>query len=584
MVYVCEICGYEYDDREVPFSELPESWTCPVCGAPKSLFKPKQESGEKPEISGGETSSDLIVEALCDYGVKWVFGMVGHSNLGIADAIRKKSGRLGYIGIRHEGAAAFACSAYGKLTGLPAACLSIAGPGATNLITGLYDAKLDKSPVVALTGQIPSSELGQYKFQEIDLQNVFSDVTVHQQTIGPNTDFYAAGASACENAIIKRGVAQIILPDDVQRLSSKGEKRPSNPVRERKIPPSDSDIDAALSLIGKSSRPVIIAGNGAIDAREELLEFAELLGIPVATTYRAKGIIPDDHPLACGVIGLSGTPVAAHFVKSSDLMIAFGVGFSRHSTLEGSKPSIRVDNSEFGIRRFANPKVAILSDCSLALRELSKKSNLKSFDFKSEMLFQKNEWEEVKKRRASKNSDGKISIAAAISSLSEAAPDDAVISVDVGNCAYSMGRYFKSKKQRFLLSWYLGSIGVGLPSAIGAWCAEKDSGRRVVAFVGDGGFGQYLAEWTSVAKAGANIVCVVANNSELAKISLEQKNANMDVWETKLANPNFAEYSKSCGAFGIRVEKAEDLRGAFAAAFEQSGPALVEIMTDPSQV
>ncbi|MBN2568582.1 MAG: rubredoxin, partial [Deltaproteobacteria bacterium] len=205
-VYICEVCEFIYDEEKegVKWANLPDTWLCPVCGSRKTLFKRVEETPIEPDASAQEdpqhkplsvegavehspvtTVSDLMIETMVNWGVRYVFGMVGHSNLGLADAIRKhcERGHLHYIGVRHEGAASFAASAYGKLTGRPAACLAIAGPGATNLLTGLWDAKLDRVPILALTGQVDLQFIGPGAFQELDLASAFKAVSCWSQTV-----------------------------------------------------------------------------------------------------------------------------------------------------------------------------------------------------------------------------------------------------------------------------------------------------------------------------------------------------------------------------------------------------------------
>ena len=256
--------------------------------------------------------SDVMAETMVNWGVRHVFGMVGHSNLGLADAIRRREseGELTYIGIRHEGAAAFAASAYGKLTGRPAACLTIAGPGATNLITGLWDAKLDRAPVLALTGQVEEQVLGPGAFQEVDLAAAFEPVAAWSQTVLPSSKHSELMSLAVKNATVRSQVAHLIFPDDVQTIPA-GEAEASGPegrVGDERIAPAEESLERATALLATAKRPVIIVGYGARERMDDVTALAERLGAPVITTFKAKGQIPDDHPLACGVLGRSGTP------------------------------------------------------------------------------------------------------------------------------------------------------------------------------------------------------------------------------------------------------------------------------------
>jgi len=242
------------------------------------------------------TVGDLMMETLSNWGIRHVFGMVGHSNLGVADALRiqEEAGKISYIGVRHEGAASFACSAYGKLTGRPAACLSIAGPGATNLLTGLWDANVDRSPVIALTGQVETQVLGPGAFQEVDLQAAFGKVAQWQQPALPNSRHAELVNLACKSAILNRGVSQIIFPDEVPKLPAKDGARAGGPqgrVTPLEIAPPEESVDRAVELLSKSKRPVIIVGHGSRFRMKGVIELAEMLGSPVITTFKAKGLI-----------------------------------------------------------------------------------------------------------------------------------------------------------------------------------------------------------------------------------------------------------------------------------------------------
>ena len=287
------------------------------------------------------TVADVLVETLVGFGVTHVFGMVGHSNLGFADAMRRaeQRGELTYIGIRHEGAAAFAASAYGKLTGRPAACFAIAGPGSTNMLTGLYDAKLDQSPVLAISGQVPSKELGRGAFQDLDLSAVFRDVAAWTAQVQSHSDHAELAALAVKHALDARGVAHLVLPDEVQTQPSDAvAKSPQGRVAGWHTQPNAQMLAEARALIEASNRPVLIAGHGARHAVGKVRELAERLRAPVLTTFKAKGLIPDTHPLGAGVLGRSGTPVASWLMNESDLLIVVGASFP---TTPASPPTRR---------------------------------------------------------------------------------------------------------------------------------------------------------------------------------------------------------------------------------------------------
>jgi len=528
--------------------------------------------------------ADVLVETLVSFGVRHVFGMVGHSNLGMADAMRRaeERGELTYIGIRHEGAAAFAASAYGKLTGRPAACFAIAGPGSTNMLTGLYDAKLDRAPVVAISGQVPSTVLGRGAFQDLDLSAVFRDVAAWTSSIHSGCDHAELAALAVKHALDARGVAHLVLPDEVQvQPSEEAPAHPEGRLSTSPARPDDAALAAAADLLRAARRPVIIAGHGAVDARTELLALADALGAPVLTTFRAKGLVPDTHPLGAGVLGRSGTPVASWLMNESDLLLVVGASFSNHTGIAAYKPIVQIDDDRAAIGRFHPVTVGMVADAAPALAALSGAlDDTKAVDQRPDVAARWAIWRAEKARRVADDRGRGVSAAAVFDALSRHLPHDAVVTVDVGNHAYSLGRYLESAGQPVLMSGYLGSIGFGYPAALGAWAAVGGA-RPVVAVTGDGGFGQYATELTTAVKYGIPIKHVLLDNHALGKIAKEQRAGDFPVWHTSLVNPDWAAYARLCGATGIRVERRDQLDAAMTAMFTVDGPVLLCVEQDP---
>lgn len=530
------------------------------------------------------TVSDVMVETMIQWGVRHVFGMVGHSNLGLADAIRKQEeiGNLTFFGIRHEGAASFACSAYAKLSGKPAACLTIAGPGATNLITGLWDAHVDRAPVLALTGQVNTQVLGPGAFQEIDQASAFQAVAAWSRTVLTTSDHVELMNLALKHAIVERGVAHLIFPDEVQAapLPDGDASGPDGRLGEVGITPDPRSVEEALALIAEARRPTIIVGYGARECMEQVVALAERLSAPILTTFKGKGQLPDDHPLAAGVLGRSGTPIAGSLMSQADLLIVFGASFAAHTGIDRSKPIIQVDYERLALGKFHPVAVPVWGEIGITADLLRRQlpPSLSAIDIRSELAERWASWRAEKEKRAREDRERGINSAAIFAALGRLAPDNAVIAVDVGNNTYSFGRYFECKNQSVLMSGYLGSIGFGFPAAIGAWAAAPD--RPILSVSGDGGFGQYMGEFTTAVKYGMNITHILLNNDELGKISKEQKAGQWPVWQTSLKNPSFAEFATLCGGHGVRVERLDQLERAIGEAFSHDGPALVEIISD----
>jgi thiamine pyrophosphate-dependent acetolactate synthase large subunit-like protein/nitrite reductase/ring-hydroxylating ferredoxin subunit len=579
----CPWHGYDYNPLD---GTPPEGFT----DAPTCFSTEVRENGVyvalPPETARSRTVSDVMVETMVNWGVDTVFGMVGHSNLGLADAMRvaEDRGDLRYFGIRHEGAASFAATAYGKLTGRLAACFAIAGPGSTNLLTGLYDAKTDRAPVLALSGQVSSSVRGRGAFQDADLHTVFADVSRYSQIVQAGSNHAELMNLACKTALVERDVSHLVFPDEVQ-VQPGGDSEPGSPkgrVGSRRIAPDPVVLQEAVDAISSSKRPMIIVGYGARQDMTEIVSLAERLGAPVATTFKAKGQIPDQHPLGCGVLGRSGTPIASWFMNESDLLIVFGASFSNHTGVATYKPTIQVDFDPMALGRFHGVDIALLSDVGVAATALTAAfpTGAGDFDARGEIADRWAIWREEKASRFRDDAGQGISSARTFAILSDCVPDDAVICVDVGNNAYSFGRYFEVKNQTVLMSGYLGSIGFAFPAAMGAWAAAG-ADRPIVSISGDGGFGQYAMEVTTAVKYDMNITHILLNNSELAKITKEQRAARYDVWQTSLHNPDFTAFAELCGARGLRVTHPDQLVDAVEQGIAHPGPALVGIISDP---
>jgi pyruvate oxidase len=532
------------------------------------------------------TVSDVMVETMTNWGVRAVFGMVGHSNLGFAEALHnaEQRGDLRFFGIRHEGAASFAASAYGKLTGELAACFGIAGPGSTNLLTGLYDANIDRAPVLAISGQVPSKVAGRGAFQDLDLAAAFADVAAYSQTVYAESDHAELASLACKHALIERGVAHLILPDEVQVIEADEKSEAGSPagrVGSQRLRPPESALAAAVSAIADSTRPLVIVGAGARFDMDQILRFAEKIGAPVATTFRGKGQIPDDHPLACGVLGRSGTPVASWFMNESDLIVVFGASFSNHTGIATYKPTVQVDFDPMALGRFHAIEYPVLGHVGVTAAAFiaALPEQIACINHRPEVAERTNIWHTEKRSREADDKGSGVGAAALFAALSRHTDDDAIITVDVGNNAYSFGRYFEVQNQTVLMSGYLGSIGFAFPAAMGAWAAAGDT-RQIVSISGDGGFGQYAMELTTAVKYDMNITHILVDNNELGKISKEQRAGNFNVWQTSLHNPDFTEFARICGAQAIRVENASGLDAALTEGLSHDGPTLIHVISD----
>ena len=540
--------------------------------------------GLEPEPEPERTISDVMVETMTNWGVDTVFGMVGHSNLGFADAMRRAEDRgdLRYFAIRHEGGGAFAASAYGKLTGRPAACFSIAGPGATNMYTGLWDAKVDRAPILALTGQVATQVVGTGNFQEVDLVRAFQTVAEFNHRVHSGSRHAELMSLAVKHALLNRDVSHLTFPDEAQTIPSEAKAKSSEGrITPTNISPPAEMLEQAVGMVEKAKRPLIVVGHGARFDMEAITEFADRLNCAVVTTFKGKGQIADSHPLAGGVLGRSGTPIASWFMNEADLLIVLGASFSNHTGITPKVPTIQVDFDPLALSKFHSVDCALWGSIDVTVKQIGEKlSNPAGVDQRPEIAKRWAIWREEKQRRLDEVSDKGLSSIAVFDAMNRHCPENAVMCVDVGNNAYSFGRYYESKPgTNFLMSGYLGSIGFAFPAAIGAWAAVGDS-RPVIAVAGDGGFTQYLGEFTTAVKYNMPIKLILLNNHELGKISKEQRSGEFDVWKTTLSNPDFSAYAMSCGGLGIRATTQAELEAGMQELLAHDGPALLEVMTD----
>jgi thiamine pyrophosphate-dependent acetolactate synthase large subunit-like protein len=422
--------------------------------------------------------------------------------------------------------------------------------------------------------------VGRGAFQDRPLSTLFGDVAVSTTMLSSGSDHAELAGIAVKHALDRRGVGHLVLPDEVQVLPSDEQAHgPIGRLGTRAQPPDPDQLDHAARLVDEAQRPVMVVGHGARQAREQVLALAEHLGAPVLTTFKAKGLVPDTHPLGAGVLGRSGTPVASWLMNESDLIIAVGVSFSNHTGVADYKPIVQVDDAPEALGRFHPVTAPLLGDAAVTLALLRERAATGTGeDQRRDVAARWAIWREEKVRRSAEDRGRGVNACAVFETLARHLPNDAVLCVDVGNHAYSLGRYLESAGQPVLMSGYLGSIGFGYPAAMGAWAADPT--RPVVAVTGDGGFGQYAMELTTAVKYGMPIKHVLLDNHGLGKISKEQVAGDFPVWQTSLVNPDWAQFARLCGATGLSARSLGDLDDAFRMLFAAPGPALLHIEQD----
>jgi pyruvate oxidase len=575
----CTVCNYVYDEakEKVKFSDLPKEWVCPVCGAPKSAFVLLTSKSE--EKTKGTTVSDVLVAQIAEWGVQYVFGVPGTSTLGVVDAVRKNS-KVQYLQVRHEQTAAFMASAYGKLTGHVAACLGVSGPGATNLATGLYDASLDHSPVLALTGLVARQLMGPGSVQEIDQYSFFEPICVFNKILMSPNQTTTLATLAMKHALLDRGVAHIGIPNDVQKLPYETQILPL----EGRMPnmafgQEDALVEKAARTIDQADRPAVIAGFGSMGQGTKLLKLATKISAPIITTFRAKGVIDEDHALYVGSHGGIGSTAAAALVRKADLLIVIGSSFSELTQIP-EKKTVQIDINMKMIAKNFPVEVGLLGNSAVLIPKLTEKVKEKqNAAYLNEISRLKQEWLKQLQREA----DGSLKPIRppyVIKVLNEKIAGDAVISLDVGENCWWFGRNFQMKKtQKMVMSGYLASMGFGLPGAMAAALAYPD--RQIVCIAGDGGFSMVMADFLTVLKYKMPVKVFILNNQSLGMIKQEQKVEGYKIWQTELYNPNFADYAEHSGGTGIKVTEPSELEAAVDKALSAKNPVIVDIETDP---
>ncbi len=578
--YRCTVCNYVYDEEEegIKFKDLPEDWRCPVCNSPKKVFV--KLDGEKKAVSKDErTVSNVMIDQMAEWGVKYIFGIPGTSSLGVVDALRKND-RIKYIQVRHEQTAAFMASAYGKLTGHVAGCLTVAGPGATNLATGLYDAKLDHAPVLALTGQVERHKIGTGATQEIDLHSFFEPICVFNKAVMSKEQSTSLVTHAIKHALLEKGVSHISIPNDIQKLpyDTKIKSFKGN-LASQSLLPSNNLLKSAAKKIDNSKQPVILAGFGAMGQGDSLIELAKKINSPIITTYRGKGVINEDHPLYMGSHGSIGSTAATELVQKSDLLIVIGSSFSDLTQIP-EKSMIQIDIDPLMIAKKYPVEVGLVGNSAQIIPQLTTMvKEREDKEYQEEMKNLKQSWIELLEEEISTDRTP-IRPQYIIKVLNHKLADDAIITVDVGENCWWMGRNFWMKKtQKLLLSGNLGSMGFGLPAALASQLTYPD--RQVACITGDGGFSMVMADFMTAVKYKLPVKVFLMNNKELAMIMQEQKVEKYPNYQTELQDCDYAGFAKNCGGIGIKVETPEELDSAVDKALKSKKPVIVDIDTDP---
>ena len=543
------------------------------------------------------TVGDFVIERLHQWGVRLMFGYPGDGINGTFAALQRVEGRIGFVQVRHEEMAAFMASAYAKFSGELGVCISTGGPGATHLVTGLYDAKLDHQPVLAIAGQAAATVRGAHYQQELNLDRLLADVTDYVQEVSAPEQTRHVLDQACRVALANRAPCAIVLPADVQLEKMVQPPRAHGFVRSGvgytrpRVVPQARDLQRAADVLNAGTKVAILIGAGAMDAHDEVIAVADLLGAGVAKALLGKAALPDDLPFVTGTIGLLGTEPSSNMMDHCDTLLMLGTSFPWAEFLpkDGQARCVQIDIKAQSLGLRYPSEVNLHGDSAMTLEAL-----LPLLERKADRSWREGIeaqvvrwWQTIDRRAHAKASP--VNPQWVVWEMSPRLPANAIITSDSGSCANWYARDLRIKRgQMASLSGGLASMGAAVPYAIAAKFAHPD--RPVIALVGDGAMQMNnMAELITVQKywrewATPTWICCVFNNEDLNQVTWEQRvmlgEPRFDATQS-IPNVPYAKFAESIGLNAIYIDDPEQLGSAWDAALAADRPTLIEVKTDP---
>jgi pyruvate dehydrogenase (quinone)/pyruvate oxidase len=538
-----------------------------------------------------DTSADVLVQRLIEWGVDTVFGLPGDGINGVIEALRKRRDKIRFIHVRHEEAAALMACGYAKFTGRLGVCVATSGPGGIHLLNGLYDAKLDQVPVLAITGMTFHDLVHTFSQQDVELDKLFMDVAVYNSRIMDKTHVEPTLDLAIHAALGYRGVAHVTIPTDIQVMDHGHRSRRNlanhtsdTPPRTARVPDPEALREAA-AILNAARRPAILAGQGALGASDELEHIAELLGAPIAKPLLGKAAVPDDSPYTTGSIGLLGTAASQQAMEQCDTLLMVGTSFPYIEFLprpgQAKAVQIDIDPMRIGLRYPAD--VGLVGDAPATLRALI--PYLRANPSPVFLRQAQQRMEQWSKQMLEQGTRGDIPMKpqVPVHHADKLLSDDAIIACDTGVITSWVARLLRIRRgQKFAVSGNLATMANALPYAIAAQVAYPE--RQCVAFVGDGGFSMLMAEFSTAVKYRLPVKVIVFKNNELGMIKWEQL--------VFLGNPEYGvelepidhvKFAEACGGRGFRIDDPALCAQTMQRAFETPGPVIIEAVVDPNE-
>jgi pyruvate dehydrogenase (quinone) len=536
-------------------------------------------------------TADVVAESLIDWGTDVIFGLPGDGINGFIEALRQRQNRIKFVLVRHEEAAAFMACAYAKFTRKLGVCVATSGPGAIHLLNGLYDAKLDNTPVLAITGSTYSDLMNSDYQQDVNLIDLFSDVSVYNTMINQPEQAEMAVDIACRTALSKRGVGHLTIPIDVQerKLTGRYSRHKiaghTSDVFTAAVVPDRSLLEKAAKILDSGERIVMLVGQGCLGAEDEVIAVAEKLGAPIVKALLGKAVIPDDNPYCIGGIGLLGTEPATDAMAEADTLLMVGTSFPYIEYLPQPRQArgiqIDIKSEKIGLR--FPVEVGLIGDAKLTLSALLSLLRQRSEEEKKFLKSKQaamQDWFGLLQERSTRN-DKPIKPQLIAAAVSEQLEDDAIISVDCGtNTSWAAQHIMIRKGMKFSLSGTLASMACGLPYAIAAQIAYPES--QSIAFVGDGGFSMLMAEFATAVQYNLPIKVIIIKNNTLGMIRWEQMAfLGNPEYVVEFSPIDFTKYAEACGGRGYSIREPAEVRSTISQAFSEKKPTIIEAYVDP---
>jgi pyruvate dehydrogenase (quinone)/pyruvate oxidase len=538
-----------------------------------------------------KTGGDILVETLIDWGVDTIFGIPGDGINGVFEALRERQDKIRFVQVRHEEAGAFAACAYAKFTGRLGVCLATSGPGGIHLLNGIYDAKLDNQPVLAITGAQHHDLIETYTQQDVALDKLFMDATAYSVRVMGPAHVEDVVEQACRTALAYRQPTHVMIPVDFQSQPTKDRSarnvpdHVSNVMAQGGHMPNVEMLQRAADILNQAEKPFILAGRGAIGARDELIAVAERLQAPIGKPLLGKGSVPDENPFTTGGVGLLGTRPSQEALESCDTLLIVGSSFPyiEFYPEPGKAKAVQVelDPKRVGLRYPVD--VGLVGDSKRVLGELLpllRKNDSGKFLEKAQK--QMREWRELMDERGTRR-DTPMKPQVVTHELNKLLNDDAILITDSGTITCWTARHVEMRGQMlFSCSGTLASMACGLPYAIGASTAYPD--RQVVAVIGDGSAAMLMGDLVTLRKYGLNAKIIVIKNDTLGQIKWEQMVfLGNPEYGCELEPIDFTKVAEACGVPAIRIEDPARCGEQLREALSRAGPCLIEAVVDPNE-